>query len=79
VENFYEWLMKQKGRNDRVGDFARDAEQDPQAIKGWSNFTRWYNYIIGKTRDTAVLETLVQAWGEYDPTAETYLSEEEDE
>lgn len=65
---FYQWLVGQAGRPDRVGDLARDAEIDEKFPRSSNEYeeiklylkprwNRWDNY--------PVIESLKQGWLEY--------------
>lgn len=80
MKSFYEWLMEQTSRDDVVGDLARDAQRDPNAIKGWSNYQKWHDHVgVRSHHNRAVMEALQEAWQEYDPAAELPDLDEEEE
>jgi uncharacterized protein YozE (UPF0346 family) len=59
---FAEWLAAQAGRNDVVGDFARDAVADRNAPTGGANHEEWRRYLKGAPDALCALD---EAWREY--------------
>lgn len=64
-KGFYRWLKKQKGRQDRVGDLARDALIDKTFPKHTNTLRRLEAYLESKTNYSPVFETLQIAWEEF--------------
>jgi len=61
-ETFSKWLSRQVGRNDPVGDLARDARDD--GFKG-ATYDAWETHLMAMQACDGALQALVVAWQEY--------------
>jgi len=62
---FYMWLLKQRERDEPVGDLARDVHADanwPCAAKRYRHFKR---YLASRPQCDGALIALQKAWAEY--------------
>jgi hypothetical protein len=70
--SFSKWLIKQRRRNDRVGDLARDfgsssgMEGGPSKPRGRVKRQTYHNYLDGWNACTGAHEALEQAWSEWE-------------
>ena len=63
---FSDYLLGQRGRDDAVGDLARDATRDPEWPKQRGlSFNRLRNYLIFNNACQSAIDALVCAWNEY--------------
>ena len=63
---FSDYLLGQRGRDDAVGDLARDAARDPEWPKQRGlSFNRLRNYLIFNNASQSALDALECAWNEY--------------
>ena len=67
---FREFLKRQRKRQDRIGDFARDALADEDAPKRGGNRERWSHYLINHIGcvPPKVKDAFQAAWAEYEAT-----------
>lgn len=61
---FYEWLRRQRNREDVVGDFARDVFWDSQAPRTSNNYSEWHRFIEIR-RLPRLYNGFEAAWNEY--------------
>ncbi len=64
-QTFRQWLDKKVQRNDPVGDFARDVQQDSNAPFGDVGKKMWREYLWGMGACSDALQAFSQAWGKY--------------
>jgi len=63
---FSDYLLGQRGRDDAVGELARDASRDPEWPKQRGlSFNRLRNYLLVNHASQSTLEALERAWNEY--------------
>ena len=65
---FAEWLFRQRGRNDPVGDLSRDVEKDTYfsvAASGMFSLSEWIEYLDIRHASPKVYVALGRAWAEY--------------
>jgi uncharacterized protein YozE (UPF0346 family) len=62
---FYRWLTKQKGRDDSIGDIARDARLDPDFPRRIRSGGALCDYLQNRGACMAAIEAADRAWGEY--------------
>jgi len=63
---FSDYLLGQRGRDDAVGDLARDAARDPEWPKQRGlSFNRLRNYLIANHANQSAIDALERAWNEY--------------
>lgn len=60
--NYYQWLLSQIDRPDRVGDFARDAAIDEEFPRDSNQYEEIERYLGGYS---AAIESFKQGWLEY--------------
>lgn len=64
--SFRAWLKTQRGRNDPIGDLARDADNDPGTPTGRVAKNAWYAHLVQQARGgTAAVQALDGAWAEF--------------
>jgi uncharacterized protein YozE (UPF0346 family) len=64
---FTDWLADQAGRNDRVGELARDVRVDPRwPSTGKISRRRLREYLESHDAVPGALEALDEAWDEWD-------------
>jgi len=62
---FYQWLLPQIDRPDRVGDIARDAVNDNQFPRESIYYEEIKSYLVSLGACTAVKESMKESWLEY--------------
>jgi len=62
---FYQWLLPQIERPDRVGDIARDAVNDDQFLRESIYYEEIKSYLISVGACTAAIESMKESWLEY--------------
>ncbi len=63
---FSDYLLGQRGRDDAVGDLARDAARDPEWPKQRGlSLSRLRNYLIVNHASDSAIDGLECAWTEY--------------
>jgi uncharacterized protein YozE (UPF0346 family) len=62
---FTKWLYSKILRDDRVGDLARDAYDDPNWPKKANDYQVIYDYLESQNACDNALETLKIAWKRY--------------
>ena len=62
---FKQWLLKQSGRDDTVGDFARDAIYDKDAPDDRAGWKTWRSYLQLRHVCGEVVEAFGEAWMEF--------------
>jgi uncharacterized protein YozE (UPF0346 family) len=63
---FSDYLLGQRGRDDAVGELARDAARDPEWPKQRGlSFNRLRNYLLVNHASQSTLDALERAWNEY--------------
>lgn len=64
---FYQWLMKQRHRDDPIGDLARDAKEDDCSFARGPNvgYTKWETHLCVKMACSGAMEALEEAWTRY--------------
>jgi uncharacterized protein YozE (UPF0346 family) len=63
---FSDYLLGQRGRDDAVGDLARDAARDPKWPKQRGlSLSRLRNYLIVNNACQNAIDALLCAWNEY--------------
>jgi len=62
---FFQWLLPQLERPDRVGDIARDAEADKDFPKRSNNYGEIESYLYSAGACAAAIESLKIGWLEY--------------
>lgn len=67
VGGFTRWLAKQRQRDDRVGDFARDVKEDPiwKTPRSWDELQRYLEHYRLCDPPDGVTETARKAWDEF--------------
>jgi len=63
--NFYVWLLKQTDKNSPIGDLARDAKIDTLFPRAGSSIEPFKKYLMQKSVDSLVIQTLEDAWLKY--------------
>lgn len=64
---FIDWLLEQQGRGDPVGDLASDAKRQPPRHDNPS-----LKHFYELTSDSAVQETMIAAFREWQGLGHTY-------
>ena len=63
---FSDYLLGQRGRNDAVGELARDAARDPEWPKRRGlSFNRLRNYLLVNNACQSAIDALQCVWDEY--------------
>lgn len=62
---FYQWLLPQIDRPDRVGDLSRDIVDDGQFPRESSHYETIKDYLSSQEACSAAIESLKDAWFEY--------------
>jgi len=62
---FYQWLLPQIDRPDRVGDIARDAVNDNQFPRESIYYEEIESYLLSVGACTAAIESMKESWLEY--------------
>ncbi len=62
---YYQWLLPQIDRPDRVGDIARDAVNDNQFPRESIYYEEIKSYLVSVGACTAVIESMNESWFEY--------------
>lgn len=62
--SFHIWLRQQHGREDAIGDLARDAAQDP-VTADLATLTEWRGHLEAAGASHDALTTLDRAWAEW--------------
>ena len=62
---FTTWLKAQRGRDDAVGDLARDAAADPHWPKAAKSLPRLLDYLAGRGACPGAVEACRRAWAEF--------------
>lgn len=62
---FYQWLLPQIDRPDRVGDIARDAVNDNQFPRESIYYEEIKSYLVSLGACTAATESMKESWLEY--------------
>jgi len=62
---FYQWLLPQIDRPDRVGDIARDAVNDNTFPRESINYEEIKSYLVSGGACTAAIESMQESWLEY--------------
>jgi uncharacterized protein YozE (UPF0346 family) len=75
--SFFDWLSDQRGRGDRVGDFAIDAWQDGLFPRTVSKEPDLITYMERRGAGEAALEAAREAWAEYGAAAKEWVDPEE--
>lgn len=65
MNTFYDWLMKQKGRECPVGDLATDVAGDCNFPKNAAALSVVLQHIRSRTSNQAAIEAAVEGWLEY--------------
>lgn len=65
---FRSWLRKQARREDRVGDLARDANED-SAFPSRGTKERWELHLFSMGADSNCMDAFDAAWGEFEVAA----------
>ena len=63
---FNKWLLTQTLRDDRVGDLARDAEEDTKTTTLPWNIESWREYLETEGACADAMLTLEAAWNEWE-------------
>lgn len=63
--NFYQWLLSQKDRPDRVGDVARDAAVDENFLRESTHYQDIKRYLDRLGASAAAIESFNAGWLEY--------------
>lgn len=63
--NFYVWLMKQVNEQTLIGNLATEAKRDVFFPRAGSTIEPFKKYLIQKSGDALVIQTLDDAWNEY--------------
>jgi len=71
-ESFYKWLIKQKKRNDPIGDLARDVPRPPrdpstggEAPKGHAGYYQWVGHLMDNHACDGAFRALDEAYSLY--------------
>lgn len=62
---FYQWLLSQIDRPDRVGDVARDAAVDKKFPRESNQYAEIKSYLDSQRACTAAIESFKEGWLEY--------------
>lgn len=68
---FYNWLTRQKNRDDEIGDLANDATSDNNCPKGKKSqdYRNWCEFVTRRKRSKKGIKTAInnldRAWYEY--------------
>ena len=62
---FTTWLKAQRGRDDPVGDLARDAAADRHWPKAAKSLPRLLDYLAGRGACPGAVEACRRAWAEF--------------
>ncbi len=65
VPGFTTWLFRQRDRDHRVGDLARDAALDPDWPRQATAFRTFYAYLRRREVSESMITSLAIAWCEY--------------
>lgn len=65
LKNFHEWLIKQRGRQDPVGDLARDMMADPEWPSDAHTLRGLDNYLHFRWACEGAHQALKRAWNEW--------------
>lgn len=65
---FYNWLIKQKDRNDPIGDLAADVISDSKFPFHTDSITIIRNYLLARQACSKAFQALEEAWMEFKPT-----------
>lgn len=63
--NFTKWLKEQSGRDDAIGELARNVKRDDTWPNNAKSFSVVYGYLMHVGVHTDTLATLQKAWREY--------------
>lgn len=69
---FYDWLMRQRARGDRVGELARWAIADPAFPRETSAHDDLVEYMRGRGAREDAVEAAREAWEEFGAEATDY-------
>lgn len=64
---FLQWLYGQRGRNDAIGDFAREAtaDREPRKPRWFHTCEAWEEHLIDTAASEAAIGALRLAWREW--------------
>lgn len=62
---FYTWLMRQKKRDDVVGDLALDTARTSDAPRKDSTLKGWHSFLRNQNACTEAQQALTEAFKEY--------------
>jgi uncharacterized protein YozE (UPF0346 family) len=62
---FYAWLKPQRGRDDSIGDLARDALRDRYFPQHMDDYDALYLHLFETGACPAALRAFDRAWAEY--------------
>ena len=65
VPAFSTWLAKQQGRDDPIGDLAKDVQRDPDRPGARAQYPGWVNHLQAKQASRPAFDALFRAWQEY--------------
>lgn len=63
---FYEYMFKQRDREDPVGDLGTDIWNDPETKSIPNSKKAWEEHIDIRSRDDKVIDAFEEAWNEYE-------------
>lgn len=72
MDTFNKWLKKHIDRDDPYGDLARDVKRDMRK-KPSNNLQAWQKFLSNANASDAALQTLADAWKEYQLTMQTRI------
>jgi uncharacterized protein YozE (UPF0346 family) len=62
---FWQWINRQKRRDDAVGDIARDIIGDPEWPRRAWKLTTLMEYLASAAASPNAVRAFAQAWGEW--------------
>lgn len=62
---FTEWLLRQAGRDDPIGDLASDVGRDPDWPAGSRSLSRFLVYLRNRGACEGAIAALRAAWSEW--------------
>ncbi len=65
---FYDWLIEQQQRPDRVGDLARDVGIDDGRVPRRGGYHAWSTYLSDASASDGAVRSFHLAWDEFEKT-----------
>lgn len=66
TRSFLAWIKQQAGRDDVIGDLARDVKSDVNAPKGRVSKYGWLGYLRASNACNGAIEAFRDAWKEFE-------------